>query len=169
MKLLNYTTKKCQISPNLVKYCRKFSQKPGFFREIYSKISKKAFFSQNFDIFWQNPVSGPHKRHDGGQNFLIFQKIQNLSNFKNSKTPPEVKISEKNTPQGDNFGKKRTPEVKISEKNTPWWPKFELGPSIPPSLQPCCIAGIFLYSISLFHTFSLWRPPQGLVRLHDPY
>ena len=82
---------------------------------------------------------------------------------------PEVKISEKTPPRGDNFGKKRTPEVKFSEKNAPWWPKFELGPSIPHSLQPCCIAGIFLYFISLFHTFSLWHPPQGLGRLHKPY
>ena len=101
MKMLNYTKK------------IKFGQ------ILRLKHKNRLFFSQNFDIFSQNLVSGPHKRHDGGQNFLIFQKIQNLSNLKNSKTPPEVKISEKNTPRGDNFGKKRTPEVKISEKTPP--------------------------------------------------
>ena len=56
-----------EISPNLVKYCRKFSQKPGFFfGKFTQKYQKRLFFSQNFDIFLQNPVSGPLKRHDGG-------------------------------------------------------------------------------------------------------
>ena len=45
--------KKCQILPNLVKYCRKFSQKPGFFfGKFTQKYQKRLFFSQNFDIFF---------------------------------------------------------------------------------------------------------------------
>ena len=32
------------------------------FSQILKKIVK---FGRNFDIFLQNPVSGPHKRHDG--------------------------------------------------------------------------------------------------------
>jgi len=67
MKLLNYTTKKCQISPNFVKYCRKFSQKPGFFSGNLLNNIKKGFFSAKIWIFFlQNPVSGPLKRHEGG-------------------------------------------------------------------------------------------------------
>ena len=64
MKMLNYTKK-------IVK----------FGQILRLKHKKRLFFSQNFDIFLQNLVSGPHKRHDGGQNYLIFQKIQNLSNL----------------------------------------------------------------------------------------
>ena len=72
------------------------------------KHKKRLFFSQNFDIFLQNLVSGPHKRHDGGQNFLIFQKIQNLSNL--------VKLCKKK-PIFDNFPPKKCPLVaKIGTK-----------------------------------------------------
>ena len=41
---------------------------------------KNVRFGQNFDIFWQNPVSGPHKHHDGGWKCLIIQQ-KKLSNF----------------------------------------------------------------------------------------
>ena len=62
---------------NLVKFCRKFGQKTRLFWEnLLLKNTKKG---QNFWIFLQNPVSGPHKRHDGGWNSLsIQQKISNL-------------------------------------------------------------------------------------------
>ena len=68
MKLLNYTKKKLT---NLVKFCRKFGQKTRLFSENLLKNIKKG---QNFGIFLQNPVSGPHKRHDGGWNCLIIQQ-----------------------------------------------------------------------------------------------
>ena len=69
--MLNNTTKKCQILPNLVKYCRKFSQKPGLLKNI-----KKGFFSAKILIFFlQNPVSGPLKRHDGGPKFDQIDQI----------------------------------------------------------------------------------------------
>ena len=57
----------CEIyvksSRNFVKFCQKFGQILSNlvkFCQIYSK------FCQNSDIFLQNPVSGPLKRHDGG-------------------------------------------------------------------------------------------------------
>ena len=73
--MLNNTTKNvkyCQIWSNIVENLVK---NQAFFREIYSKISKEAFFQPKFWFFFlQNPVSGPLKRHDGGWKCLIIQQ-----------------------------------------------------------------------------------------------
>ena len=105
MKMLNYTKK-------IVK----------FGQILRLKHKKRLFFSQNFDIFSQNLVSGPHKRHDGGQNFLIFQRIwkKRTPEVKISeKTPPFAEKNSKTPPRGENFGKKTPPEVIILVKNGP--------------------------------------------------
>ena len=71
------------------------------------KHKNGLFFSQNFDIFSQNLVSGPHKRHDGGQNFLIFQRIW-------KKTDPRGENIRKKHPLLLKKIQKHPPEVKIS-------------------------------------------------------
>ena len=93
-------------------FCGNFTQKyqkTGFCREICSKISKKGFFSAKILIFfWQNPVSGPHKRHDGGWNCLIIQKkLTNLVKFCRKFGQKTRLFSEnllKNTKKGQNLG-----------------------------------------------------------------
>ena len=76
-----------------VKFCQKFDQKilkkrfffrkfawkisktRLFFRKFTKKFQEMAFFQPKFWYFFlQNPVSGPHKRHDGGWNCLIIQQ-----------------------------------------------------------------------------------------------
>ena len=43
--------------------------------EMGSNLNKKMWNLVKISIFfWQNPVSGPHKRHDGGWNCLIIQQ-----------------------------------------------------------------------------------------------
>ena len=63
-KTLDNQPKNRQIWSNIVKNLVK---NQAFFQDIYSKITKKGYFSAKILIFfWQNPVSGPLKRHDGG-------------------------------------------------------------------------------------------------------
>ena len=60
-----------KFSQNFVKFWSNFVN----FVEMWSNLNKKMWNLVKILIFfWQNPVSGPHKRHDGGWNCLIIQQ-----------------------------------------------------------------------------------------------
>ena len=68
---------------------------------------------------------------------------------------PEVKISEKNTPRGDNFWKKQTPEVKISEKKHPLVAKIWTRAFY--STLKCCLVALQESSFTPFHFSTLFH------------